>query len=210
MCLPAPEQQSFELVRWVASIAVPAVFGLLGVIIGAFLTSMREQKQRKLAFLEKQLSMFYSPMLGFKNEIRMHSAFRERVQNEVEAASRQPYEKSESLDIEARQRITSERSPEFKRIIDYDNTKFHKELLPAYQKMVELFRNCYWLVEPETRVFYADLLEFVEVWNRWNANVLPVEVLEHLGHGEDKLAPFYAHIEQTHDAIRQKLKDGMP
>lgn len=210
MCLPAPEQQSFELVRWVASIAVPAISGLAGVIIGALLTSGRERKQRKLAFLEKQLSTFYSPMLGLRNEIKTHSAFRARVQNEANAAWVQLCEESESLSIEARQRITNERGPEFTRIIEYDNNKRHEELLPAYRKMVELFRECYWLAEPETRAFYGDLLEFVEVWNRWIDEALPVEVLKRLEHGEDMLVPFYEHVEQTHNVIRQKLKDGAP
>lgn len=210
MCLPAPEQQSFELVRWVTSIAVPAISGLAGVIIGALLTSGRERKQRKLAFLEKQMSTFYSPMLGLRNEIKTHSAFRARVQNEANAAWVQLCEESESLSVEARQRITTERRPEFMRIIEYDNNKLHEDLLPAYRKMVELFRECYWLAEPETRAFYGDLLEFVEVWNRWIDKALPVEVLKRLEHGEDKLVPFYEHVEQSHNAIRQKLKDGAP
>lgn len=210
MCMPTLEQQSFEFVH-----AHSAFFsGLVGVIIGAlltaWLTSRREQKQRKLAFLEKQLSVFYSPMLGLRNEIKTHSDFRVHVQNEAGTAWEELCKEFENLGIETRQRITKERWPGFKRIIDYDNTKFQEELLPTYQKMVELFRDYYWLVELETRVFYIDLLEFVEVWNRWNDQALPVEVLERLGHGESKLVSFYAHIEQMHDAIRQKLKDGMP
>ncbi|WP_079419678.1 hypothetical protein [Thiomonas intermedia] len=209
MCLPAPEQ-SFELVRWVASIAIPAISALAGVVIGALLTSGRERKQHKLAFLEKQLSTFYSPMLGLRNEIKTHGAFRSRVQNEANAAWVQLCKESENLSIEARLRITNERGPEFTRIIEYDNNKLHEELLPAYRKMVELFRECYWLAEPETRAFYGDLLEFVEVWNRWIDKALPVEVLKRLEHGEDKLGPFYEHVEQTHNVIRQKLKDGAP
>lgn len=210
MCLLSPDQQAFDVARWIASIAIPAVSGLVGVAIGAWLTSRREQKQRKLAFLEKQLSMLYSPMLGLRNEIKAHSAFRLRVQNEGNAAWTQLCAETERLDVEARQRISNERGPEFTRIIEYDNTKFHEELLPAYRKMVELFRECYWLAEPETRTRYADLLEFVEVWNRWLDKALPPEVLKRLEHGEDNLAPFYEHIEQMHNAIRQKLKDGAP
>jgi len=61
MCFPTTELQSFEIVRWATSVAIPAVSGLAGVVIGAWLTSRREVKQRKLAFLEKQVSTFYSP-----------------------------------------------------------------------------------------------------------------------------------------------------
>ena len=210
MCLPASEQQWYELVRWLAPIAVPAISGLVGVIIGALLNSGRERKQRKLAFLEKQLSAFYSPMLGCRNEIKTHSAFRVHVQDQANAAWEQLCSESEGLSVEALQRITQERGPEFKRIITYDNNKFHEELLPAYRKMVEIFRECYWLAEPETRAFYGELLEFVEVWNRWIDKALPAEVMKRLDHGENKLIPFYEHIEKTHDAIRQKLKVGEP
>lgn len=210
MYLPTPEQQSFEMVRWATAIAIPAVSGLAGVAIGAWLTSRREIMQRKLAFLEEQLSTFYSPMLGLRNEIGSHGAFRLRVQNEADAAWRQLCAEIENLDIDARQRILKERAPEFTRIIEYDNTNLHENLLPAYRKMVELFRDCYWLAESETRVYYPELLEFVEVWNRWNEKALPPEVLKRLEHGEDNLASFYAHIEEMQDAIRKKLKDSAP
>jgi hypothetical protein len=43
MCLPNLQQQAFDVVRWIASIAIPAVSGLAGVAIGAWLTSRREQ-----------------------------------------------------------------------------------------------------------------------------------------------------------------------
>lgn len=200
------EQQLFEIVRWI----IPAIFGLAGVIIGAFLTSRREGKQRKLAFLEKQLSTFYSPMLGLRNEISAHGAFRLRVQNEADAAWKKLCAETENFDVEARQRISNQRSPEFARIIEYDNTKLHEALLPAYRKMVDLFRDFYWLAESETHAYYPDLIEFTEVWNRWNDKALPPEVLKRLEQGKDNLSPFYAHIEQMHDAIRKKLKNGAP
>jgi hypothetical protein len=210
MCLPIPDQQSFEMVRWASSVASPAASGLAGVVIGAWLTSLREVKQRKLAFLEKQLSAFYSPMLGLRNEISAHGSFRLRVQNEADAAWRQLCAETENIDIEARQRISDQRGPEFTRIIEYDNAKLHEELLPAYRKMVDLFRDCYWLAESETRAYFPKLLEFVEVWNRWNDKAIPLEVLKRLEHGENNLDLFYVHSEQIHDAIRKKLKNGTP
>ena len=210
MYLPIPEQQSLEMLRWVTSVAIPAASGLAGVVIGAWLTSRREVRQRKLAFLENQLSAFYSPMLGLRNEISAHAAFRLRVQREADAAWTQLCAETKNLDIEASQKISKHRVPEFTRIIEYDNEKLHEELLPAYRKMVALFRDCYWLAEPDTRFYYPKLLEFVEIWNRWNDKALPPEVLNRLEHGEDNLAPFYAHIEQMHDAIRKNLKDGAP
>ena len=149
-------------------------------------------------------------MLGLRNEVKTHTAFRMRVQNEADAAWRQICADTEHLDVQARQRITTECGPEFKRIIEYDNDKLNEALLPAYRKMLELFRESYWLAEQETRAYYDGLVEFVEVWNRWTDKALPAEVLKRLEHSEDNLAPFYEHIERTHDAICQKLKNGAP
>ena len=49
-----------ELVSWAITIGVPALAGLAGVCIGPVLTARREQKQRRLSFVEKQLQDFYS------------------------------------------------------------------------------------------------------------------------------------------------------
>ena len=210
MCAPAADQQSIEAVRWAVALIVPAAAGLVGVVVGAWLTSRRERRQRQLVYLEKQLSSFYSPMLGLRNEVRTHGALRFRIMNEASAAWTQVCAESEHLDVLERQRITKERGPEFTRIIEYDNNKLHEDLLPAYRKIMGLFRENYWLAEPETRSFYAEVVEFVEIWNRGVEKSLPVEVLKRLQHTEEKLAPFYEHIEKQHDAIRGKLKAGMP
>ena len=52
------DQQSVELVRWGISIGIPALSGLVGVVIGAWLTGRRERSQRRLAFVEEQLKDF--------------------------------------------------------------------------------------------------------------------------------------------------------
>lgn len=210
MCASVPDQKFIEAARWAVALIVPAAAGLVGVVVGAGLTSRRERKQRQLAYLERQLSSFYSPMLGLRNEVQTHSNLRARIQNEASGAWQQICADSEHLDVPARQKITNERGPEFTRIIEYDNHKLYEDLLPAYQKILALFRENYWLAEPETRSFYAEVVEFVEIWNRWVEGSLPFEVLKRLQHTEEKLTPFYQHIEEQHDAIRVKLKAGMP
>ena len=203
-----PDQQSFEAFRWVVALIVPAVAGLVGVVIGAWLNSFRERKQRQLAYLEKQISSFYSPMIGLRQEVRAHGSLRVQIQNEASAAWTELCANSAMLDIQLRTRIESERGREFARIIEYDNTKLHEDLLPAYRKMLALFRENYWLTEPETQRFYPEVVQFVEIWNRWVGKSLPTEVLKRLEHSEENLTPFYEHNEQQHDVIRQKLKVG--
>ena len=197
-----------DLVRWTVSIATPATAGLVGVCLGAWLTSRRERGQRQLAFLEKQLSHFYSPMLGVRNEIQAYGHLRVRVQNEAQAAWVQLCADTEALPPNERQRITAERGPEFSRIIEFDNDRLYGELIPSYRKLVALFRENYWLSEPATREYYSGILEFVDLWERWVDKSLPVEVLRRLGHTEERLQPFYEHLASKHDEIRAKLKAG--
>ncbi|WP_408595794.1 hypothetical protein [Limnohabitans sp.] len=208
MCALPTDQSVVELVRWGSTLAVQALAGLVGVMIGAWLTSRREERQRQLAFLEKQLSLFYSPMLGVRNEIQTYGQLRVRVQNEAQAAWTQLCADTDDLPVHERRRITTERWPEFKRLIEFDNERLHKELLPVYRKMVALFRENYWLSEPATRDYYADMLEFVDLWERWIDKALPAEVLKRLEHTEENLKPFYEHLAKKHDEIRAKLKSG--
>jgi hypothetical protein len=209
MMSPLANQSFAELVRWGMSIAVPALAGLCGVLIGSWLTSRRERQQRQLAFFEKQLVFFYSPLLGVRNEIQAYGQLRVRIQGEARSAWAQLCTESEDLSPHDRQRITAERGPEFTRIIDFENDRLHEELLPAYRKMVTLFRENYWLAEPMTREYYTNVLEFVDLWERWVKKALPVEVLERLEHTEDKLNPFYEHLVRMHDELRAKLKAAL-
>jgi hypothetical protein len=203
-----PEPSALELARWGVSVVVPAIAGMTGVLVGAWLTSRRDRQQRRIAFREKQLSLFYSPLLGVRNEVQAYGALRVRVQGEADTAWRQLCSETEHLSVEERQRITRERSAEFTRVTEFDDERLHKELLPAYRRMVALFRENYWLAEPSTREFYADVLEFVDIWQRWTEKSLPVEVLERLAPNEEKLNPFYDHLTRMHDELRSILRSG--
>jgi hypothetical protein len=107
---------------------------------------------------------------------------------------------------EALQELTETRRPEFQRLIEYDNKQLVEEQLALYRSMVELFRKHFWLAEPESRAFFPELVEFVELWNRWVEKSIPAEVIENLKHGEEKLAAFYKHLEQKHDELREKVR----
>lgn len=69
-----------------------AAFGLIGVVIGAGLTAWfavrRGREERRHAFVEKQLSELYSPMLGLRAEIQTLSELRVEIQDEADAAWR--------------------------------------------------------------------------------------------------------------------------
>ncbi len=162
------ELQAFEVVRWGFSIAVPATAGLLGVVIGAWLTSRREKVQRRLGFIERQLKGLYSPLLGIRKEIELRSELRVRIHDATGAAWRDLCEDARGRGgVDALQELSDKRGPVFKGLIEYDNTQFRQELMPAYRKMVTTFRDNLWLAERETQAYLGPLIEFVDLWDRW-------------------------------------------
>ena len=65
---------------------IQAVSGLLGVAVGAFFEHRSEGIKRRLAFLERRLNEFYSPMLGLRKEIETESRLRVLIQDAGEKA----------------------------------------------------------------------------------------------------------------------------
>jgi hypothetical protein len=155
-----------------------------------------------------QLKEFYSPMMGLRREIRMHGELRIRVHDVANVVWQDLCAQARDVSIEELTALSVSRGLEFNKIIDYDNEKLQAEILPAYRQMAKLFRASLWLAEPETQSHYANLIEFVELWDRWIANAIPAEVIERLGHSEKELDGFYQHLQRKHDELRQKLKAG--
>jgi len=106
--------------------------------------------------------------------------------------------------------LSATRGPEFKKLIECDNRQLQEDLLPAYRQMTTLFRERFWLADPDTRRHYQDLIQFVELWDRWLAKSIPAEVIERVGHAEERLHPFYEHIYERHDSLRTRLESGRP
>jgi hypothetical protein len=65
-----------------------------------------------------------------------------------------------------------------------------------------------WLTA-ETRPYFGELLKFVDIWDRWLAKSIPVEVVQSLGHTEASLQPFYDHLESKHDELRDHMSKGV-
>ena len=101
-----------------------------------------------------------------------------------------------------------ERFAPFKKIIDYDNEQLRAELVPKYREMLALFTNRYHLADADTRAFYQEFLEFVEIWNRWLAEALPPEVWTKLDHTEERVKPFYDHLELKMQQLQAELARG--
>jgi hypothetical protein len=106
--------------------------------------------------------------------------------------------------------LTRQRWPQFEALIEFDNKRLAESLLPAYRKMVTLFREKLWLADAATREYYPELAEFVDVWERWVTDSLPPELIGRMGHTEVRLRPFYEHIEVYHDRLRDAVSSGDP
>src|SRR5438045_9244103 len=155
----APDSQ-VDLVRSTLSGAITAFAGFLGVLVGALLTGRRERTQRRLAFTEARLKEFYSPMLGMRKEIRVLSELRLHIDNTTiaTAADFTTVGANQSSELSFAKRTLYEKQ------IEYNNTQLREQLLPTYRRMTELFRDKYWLADADTREFYGELLEYVEIW----------------------------------------------
>lgn len=207
MC--ANDPTSFEITRWIVSISVPAISGFIGVLIGSWLTRRHQREQRKLDFIEKQLRSFYSPLLGIRNEIRMLSELREKIRQSADHHWRKMCEEArEAGGPEYVKQVTDERRDVFMKSIEYNNKQLTESLLPAYRRMVAIFRDNYYLAEGRTSEHFRPLLEFVDIWDRWLERSIPHEVVEDLGHGEKSLQALYSELEKTHDELRVKLSSG--
>lgn len=91
--------------------------------------------------------------------------------------------------------------------IEYDWQQFREELFPLYRKMLEIFTEKYWLADPDTRQYYKDYLDYVELWERHLSGSTPFEVMQKIRPEQDKLKPFYDHLEERMEKLRQELKD---
>lgn len=155
------------------------------------------------AFIQKQMSEFYSPIAGCRKRISAKSEVREKVSNAADEA----WKDLCSQYREAKQPMYDheEQHAPFGKIIDYDNKQLREELMPLYRKILDLFTEKYWLADEDTRAYYQDFLEFVEIWERYLAKALPDDVIRKLGHTEKNVLVFYEHVERKLSALQEEI-----
>jgi hypothetical protein len=201
------EPNSVSLLQWGISTAVPAIAGLCGVAVGALLTSRREKIGRRHKFLSEQLTDFYSPLLSLRKEIETIGKVRVKISSTAGKVWHEMCERYEGNPTEL-QKLTEQKGEKFDKIIDYDNEYLETETIPAYHKMIEIFRKNIHLAEPSTAKHYSALIEFVNIWDRFLAKSLPGEVIRALDHSEQSLYPLYDDLKCQHEKLRAKLAKG--
>jgi hypothetical protein len=179
-----------EAVKFLVSVLAPVLAGYIGVKYGLKQIKM----QKRMEFIENQLNKFYSPILGLRKEIRAKSELRVKIESLGDEAWKEACKNGQAPDI----------TP-YTKSIDYNNRQLREQFIPAYNKMLEVFKENYWLVEGETRKFYPQLVEYVEIWNRNFADGLPPDVAARIKHTEGNLENFYNELEIRTDKLRQEL-----
>lgn len=170
--------------------------GFLGVKYG--LEQIRVQN--KINFLERQLREFYSPLLAYREEIRAKSVLRLKISNAANETWKEVCNRNPKPFLNHEQKFEP-----YRKITEYNNEQLKNELLPLYRKMLSIFGENLWLAEPKTHKWYAELCDFVELWNRWISQSIPADVIKKLEHSEEKLKPFYQELEEQASLLRRKL-----
>ncbi len=183
-----------ETIKFIASILAPLVAGYIGIKYGQ--KQMRMQK--RMDIIEKQLNEFYSPILCLRTHIRANGDLRVKIKtlgdDAWQEACKDFREGSNKPDI----------TP-YTKEIEYNNKKLKEIFIPQYNEMLKIFREKYWLAEPETRKFYPQLLEYVEIWNRNFNDGLPPQVAMKIDHTENNIKPFYDELEIRINNLRNEL-----
>jgi hypothetical protein len=179
---------------------ISAGSGLLGVLIGGLITGHSQKAERLNARIREQLHDFYSPLLGIQDEIRAKSELRKKLH----AAANVAWQKQ----VEIHNRfVPDDVEAKFDKVIDYSNEQLEKDLVPLYRKMLNLYLSNKWLAEKSTLGFNYELVEFVEIWNRYYAGGLPREVLNEIEHSEAKLQPFFTNLQDNFNRLSKELQN---
>lgn len=179
---------------------------MVGALIVYYFGIRQISIKRHADFVERQLQEFYAPMAGWRKRIRVKSELRLRISG----AANEAWLEICASNREAVMHDHDERFKPFRRIIEYDNDQFVRELMPLYRQMLDLFTDNYWLAARDTRGFYHEYLEFVEIWERILGAAIPVEVIKKLGHNEENLKTFYDHIESKLQQLQEEVADLKP
>ena len=176
--------------RSFADFSIPS--GLVGAAVVYYFGIRKSAKDRRFAFIERQLAEFYAPLAGLRKQIRAKSELRLKVFNATESALDSRY-------------LTDEEDRRGTAVIDYHNKQFNEDIMPKYREMLGLFTDRYHLADADTRAFYPAFVEFVEIWNMSLAQSLTRGALKQLDHREENVKPLYEHIEAKMQHLQEEI-----
>jgi hypothetical protein len=183
---------------------ITAAAGLIGVVVGSWLTDRRERDKQRRDYITCQLSELYGPLLSLRGQVTARHEFPDKVTSAIhkhwDALS--PEIPKTGADLK---RIVDLRTAELDAFTDYDQNALRERFMPDYQEMLTLMRKNMWLAEKSTRANFGSLVEYVDTWDIFAKGIIKGGVVMKLGQGESKLQPFFANIEEIHDRLRSEL-----
>jgi len=195
---------------WIPILGTLGIGALGGAVAGAIITQVmtnaRDRRTQRIAHRKQQLEQFYGPLLAARKEIRARSELRVKLQEALDA-QHSTLEAAASGGVIGRDdRINAATDkPSILANIQDEGQTFRDVLMPRYRNMIDIFRDKMWLAEPETRKYFGQLIEFVDVWDKILDGKLPRSVAPAINHTEANLKPFYTHLEEAHDRLRSEM-----
>lgn len=183
---------------------ISAVWGLMGVIVGSWLTARNQRIERRNSRSREQLMEFYAPLRGMRADIKAKSDMRAKV-HEV-AGDEWPQKFAGVDDPQVKRQIDEEAWAGYEKVVKYSDDQLKNDIIPTYQKMAAHFVSHMGYAEESTISHYPAFVEFVEIWNRFLQGSLPREVANRLSQSESKLYPFYDDIEMNAKRLSNQLK----
>jgi len=185
---------------------VTAAAGLLGVGLGGGLTLLSQRRQRADERIQQQLNEFYAPFLGLYMLKQAKSEFRVKLSGKLGAAWPRLFANARAQGDPSLLKETADKHwPAFEKAQDYTDHVLEHEIVPLYNKMVQLFTDKMPFTEPSTRQYFGELVEFVEIWNRYFADALPKETFNLLDHREEKVKPLYVDVANQVEKLTAQL-----
>ena len=180
-----------------------AVWGLVGVIAGSWATGHHQRIERRNSRFRDQLTQFYAPLRGMRADIKAKSVLREKIHAIANNEWQNKFVRVDNPDT--KRQISSDAWPEYEKLADYSDDQLRTDIIPTYRKMVEHFMSNMAYAEESTITHYAAFVEFVEIWNRFEAKSLSREVAEKLNHAEKNLYPLYERHRGPCEASEQRV-----
>jgi hypothetical protein len=181
-------------------ITIPALTTLFAGFLGYHYGALQLRKKTRLEHIEKQLSEFYSPIVGRLQRVGAIGELRLKVNNELDKAWRDLCAKQSKPFLDSEKYFEP-----FKKSIEHDNEQLSREIIPLYDEMLQIFQEKYWLATPSSQAWYSAFFTFVEIWHRWLNGTIPGPVVEGLKHSEEPLKPFYQELENKLGELQKEL-----
>ena len=182
------------------SVAWPYITHVVTIILSALVTYIFTErhfrKKKWHEFDQRRLDEFYGPMFSLIKQVIANTERNIQVSDASNEAWRGICEENTQPFADHDRCFEP-----FKKLLDWENERFRKEDIPAFDKMLEIFKAKIHLTYPSTKALFNQFSQYVDQWHR----PVPYEVLKKLDLSAEPLARLYADVEAHVDSLRRKL-----